>query len=101
MADTALAPEEKVGNGIRFLDDNYPGFRGWVVPDQVKMRSANECMLFRASRMSFWVVTTKHDLTHADLVRLGFSIPKDSPVSEWDLLQAEWMKHAFGIEPAS
>jgi len=97
MAYTGSIAKERVGNGIRFLDDNYPDFREYVDPDQVIIRSATQCMLVRASRMDITVAATKHALQHADLVRLAFSIPKDNLASDWDLLQIEWMKQAFGI----
>lgn len=45
MSDGCGTPEERVARGARFLDEKWPGWKGYVDPEKLDLTSMYDCVL--------------------------------------------------------
>ena len=93
---TKLTVQEKVANGIEFLEEHYPGFRERVDKSTLSMRNGGLCMFAQASGLRYVDAVNKHGLSTDDAIRLGFdvsyNISRAVRTYAYGELEAEWLR---------
>lgn len=96
-----------VQNGIKFLNEKYPGWERRFDFQTFNMRDACNCVAGQADKQGFWEVLKKHEISasKSEDCNLGFRVRNDidSMISEeaedkeWDYLQEVWKQEILKL----
>lgn len=93
-----LSVEDRVANGVGWLDHNVLGWRDRVIVEEFNISSECNCILGQVfGGNGFGYAMETELLTQDEAIKYGFDadyvIPdRGTRNSEWDALQAEWLK---------
>lgn len=67
---------EKIQDGVKWLDENYPNWRDKVDPDTLNIGSDCGCILGQVNK-KYTDTLKQHGLSHRQACELGFNVPDD------------------------